>query len=122
MTDQPTLFDAARIHARRTDPYTSDKALKAIAKDTTLMHHIWNCAKAHCWPPPGEECTGYFNDTMLWEWCEIFMGSRQQRNVVARSRGLLEQAGLFRRIGVREYRGQELMHYEINTPFEFVNP
>ena len=55
-----------------------------------------------------------FNDTMLTAWLEWHTGRRQQRNVVARSRGLLVQAGLLREAGVQSYDGRELMHYEIH--------
>lgn len=105
---QPTLFDAARPHARRTDPYTSDQALKAIAKDGTLMHWIWWFADIR------RDLSEPFNDTQLTEWIEFATGKRQQRNVVARSRGMLEDAGLLRQAGVREYEGRELVHYEID--------
>lgn len=110
MTDQQSLpFEPARVHARRTDPYTSDKALKAVAKDGTLMQLIWTSAKLH-------RMSGKpFNDTLLTEWIERATCKRQQRNVVARSRGMLEDAGVFRQVGVRDYGGQQLMHYEIDT-------
>lgn len=109
MSEQPTLpFEPARVHARRTDPYTSDQALKAIAKDKSLMSWIWFCATLY--RDSGEP----FNDTQLTEWIERALCRRQQRNVIARSRGLLEDAGMFRQVGVREWMGRELMHYEID--------
>jgi hypothetical protein len=108
---QPMLpFEPARVHARKGDPYTSDQALKAIAKDTTLMNGIWVYASEvrRQFGHPA------FNDTMLTAWLEWHTGRRQQRNVVARSRGLLVQAGLLREAGVQSYDGRELMHYEIH--------
>lgn len=113
-------FDAARPHARRTDPYTSDQALKAIAKDGTLMAYIWHFAKHCATREPGVR-SGPFNDTELTEYIEDASGKRAQRNVVARSRGMLEDAGLLRQAGVREYEGRDLMHYEIQPTKEHGN-
>jgi hypothetical protein len=104
-------------HARRTDPYTSDKALKAIAKDTTLMASIWEAMRY------ARSLNAYANDTYITERIEQQTNTRQQRSVVARSRGLLEQAGMIRRVGVMEWRGREFMHFEIdpNNPKENPN-
>lgn len=102
------IFEPARVHARRTDPYTSDKALKAIAKDESLMAWIWYFAEV-----AGEDDQP-FNDTWLTEEIEARTGQRQQRNVIARSRGLLVQAGMLRSVGVLTYEGRELVHYEID--------
>lgn len=115
MTDgDPTLFDAARAHARRTDPFTSDQALKAIAKNDTLMGLIWQAAVVH--RAAGRD----WNDTELLHWIERASCRRQQRNVIARSRGMLEDAGMIRQTGVKVYDGRPLMHYEIdpNNPKE----
>lgn len=100
-------------HARKTDPFTSDQALKAIANDTTLMANIWKFAKVYA-------SRGPFNDSQMTQWIEVHTERRQQRNVIARSRGLLVQAGLLREAGIREYHNRELMHYEIdpNNPKE----
>lgn len=128
MSEQPSLFvvhdvddepphivqfERSRVHARSTDPYTSDKALKAIAKDGTLMAGIWYFA-VHCSTREPYDRVGPFNDSELTEYLEDATGKRQQRNVVARARGLLEDAGLLRQAGVREWDGRELMHYEID--------
>lgn len=123
MSEQPELWDAApqmtpeqsaatvvhlpRVHARRTDPYTSDQALKAIAKDGTLMSLIWKYANVY-------RSRGPFNDTQMAMWIEVATERRQQRNVIARARGLMEDAGLFRQVGVLDYHNRELMHYEIS--------
>lgn len=100
--------EAARPHARRGDPYTSDQALKAIAKDGTLMTHIWEAFTY------ARMVGVVVNDTYLTERIEQRTSQRQQRNVIARSRGLLEQAGMVRQIGVRTWRNREYMHYEIH--------
>lgn len=104
----PAHFEPARAHARRTDPFTSDQALKAIAKDGTLMANIWTVARMF------RQDQYPFNDTQLTEWVEHLTEHRQQRSVIARSRGLMEQAGMFRRVGVLTYEGRELVHYEID--------
>lgn len=132
MSGQPELWDAApqmtpeqraatvahlpRVHARRTDPYTSDQALKAIAKDGTLMQLIWTCAQLH------RVAMAPFNDTVLTAWIERATCKRQQRNVVARARGLLEDAGLFQQVGVRLCDGQPLMHYKISADYHRLIP
>jgi len=108
MSDQPSLFEPARVHARKGDPYTSDQALKAIAKDSTLMYWIWTVASSF------RRLEQPFNDTQLTLWIENCTGKRQQRNVIARSRGMLEDAGMLRQVGVGVYEGRELMHYEID--------
>ena len=116
--EQRVLYDQPRVHARRTDPYTSDQALKAIAKFGKLMYWIWFVAVEN-------RMYGYgrpFNDTQLTEAIELATGQRQQRNVVARSRGMLEDAGMLRQVGVRSYRGRELMHYEIDPNNKKENP
>jgi hypothetical protein len=113
---QRTLFEPSRAHARKTDPYTSDKAVKAIAKDGTLMYWIYLAAQA--WRDSGVP----FNDTQLTMWVETGTGKRQQRNVIARSRGMLEDAGFFRQVGVLPYKGQLLMHYEIDPNNKKENP
>lgn len=114
MSEQPNLFDADRPHARRTDPVTSDRTVKSIAKDGTLAYYVWTYAflkRAQEEP---------FNDTELTEWIERATCKRQQRNVIARARGLMEDAGLLRQVGIFYHQGRELMHYAIdpNNPKE----
>ena len=110
-------FEPSRAHARKTDPYTSDKALKAIAHDGTLMGWIWHLAVVY-----RDEYHQFFNDSILtWE-IEDRSGKRQQRNVIARSRGLLEDAGMLRQVGVRRWWDQDLMHYEIDPNNKKENP
>lgn len=114
---QASLFQADRPHARRTDPVTSDRAVKAIARDGTLMALIWLHAQA-C-----RHDNVLMNDTELWEWIErATTPQRQQRNVIARARGLMEDAGLLRQAGVFNYNGRDLMHYEIDPTNPKENP
>jgi hypothetical protein len=116
MTDQPSLFEPARPHARRTDPVTSDRAVKAIAQDGTLASLIW--LHAQCC----READVLMNDSELTEWMERATCQRQQRNVVARARGLMEDGGLLRQAGVHAYQGRDLMHYEIDPANPKENP
>jgi hypothetical protein len=107
-------IEAARAHARGTDPVTSDRTVKSIARDGTLSWHIWTIAKAY--RVGGRP----FNDTELTVMIEAATGQRQQRNVIARARGLMEDAGLLRQAGIFPFQGRDLMHYEIhpNNPKE----
>jgi len=98
-------------HARRSDPYTSDQAVKAIAKNGSLMNEIHMAARRWINREQG------FNDTELTEAIEWSTRTRQQRNVIARSRGLLVQAGILEPVGVFSYQGQPLMHYRLARPF-----
>lgn len=107
MTEQPAL-PFGRPHGRKTDPYTSDQALKAIARNGSLMSEIW-------WAANDASKKGWcFNDTWLTQRLEQYTGRRYQRNIIARARGLMLEAGLFRVVGPVLYEGRELMHYNIN--------
>lgn len=113
---QASLFEQNRAHARRTDPVTSDRAVKAIAKDGSLASLIWLHARA-C-----RQGGVLMNDTELTEWIERATCERQQRNVIARARGLMEDGGLLRQAGVFSYQGRDLMHYEIDPANTKENP
>lgn len=78
-------------HARLTDPLSSERAVAAIAKDSRLKDHILHAAE-RLYPV-------WFDDTDLLELVEEQTGRRQQRNVIARSRGLMERDGVFERMG-----------------------
>lgn len=112
----PTLFDLMPdAHARMSDPRSSHRAVAAIAKNGTLKQLIWEYATARYWEDWGRtSIPGTFNDTQLWEHLEIRTGQRQQRNVIARARGLMEKDGLFLGIGERLWNGHALEHYTIN--------
>jgi hypothetical protein len=54
-----------------------------------------------------------FDDTDLHELVEEQTGRRQQRNVIARARGLMENAGMFVRIGERVRDNRKTMHFRL---------
>jgi len=113
---QASLFEPARAHARRGDPRTSDATVKSIAKEGTYASLIWVHAQA-C-----RQAGVLMNDTELTDWLERAVSKRLQRNVVARARGLMEDAGLLCQAGVFVYQGRELMHYEIDPTNPKENP
>lgn len=78
-------------HARLTDPLSSERAVAAIAANDTLKNHIIAAAE-RLYPV-------WFDDTDLLMLVEEQTGRRQQRNVIARSRGLMERDGMFERMG-----------------------
>ena len=92
-------------HARITDPISSERAVAAIAVNDTLKEHILYAAK-RLHPV-------YFDDTDLLELVEEQTERRQQRNVIARSRGLMERDGIFDRVGMirRIDPNRETVHF-----------
>lgn len=101
-------------HARRSDPSSSHIAVAAIAADAKLVEQIRHAARRlH---------PSLFDDTDLVQLVEDQTGRRQQRNVIARSRGLMEYAGEFVRVGVRKRDNRETMHYRLPHPGEQIEP
>ena len=92
-------------HARLSDPISSERAVAAIAANDSLKNHIMYAAK-RMYPV-------YFDDTDLLELVEEQTERRQQRNVIARSRGLMEREGLFERVGLirRIDPNRETIHF-----------
>lgn len=72
------------MHARKGDPASSDRALRAIAKNGTMRSLIIEALVCHEMPVSDDDILAYVED---------FTMNRQQRNVIARTRGLLESAG-----------------------------
>jgi len=102
-------------HARLSDPLSSERAVVAISKDMTLKDHIVAAAKAlH---------PAWFDDTDLLIVIENVTGRRQQRNVIARSRGLMERDGMFERIGEVQRGDRKTVHFclpgQRDTPLPF---
>jgi hypothetical protein len=92
-------------HARRSDPLSSHDTVKSIAKDGTMRGDLLDAARTF---------PGRFNDTELWERVEMRTGRRWQRNVVARTRDLMEHDGIFVRVGMASFRGgRELVDFEL---------
>lgn len=102
MTDTP--------HARRTDAISSHLALQALGRAQSLKTHVITAALiledpfGTCW------C-----DTELTEKIEAITGKRQQRNVIARTRGLLEQDGWIEKVGLFDYDGRPHLHFKLTS-------
>jgi hypothetical protein len=100
---QPALFSDP--HARRSDPTSSHVAVAAIGADARLADHIRHAAqRLH---------PSLFDDTDLLELVEEQSGRRQQRNVIARSRGLMENDGQFVRVGMRNRGTRTTVHFRL---------
>ena len=95
-------------HARMSDPVSSDIAVKAIVANTRLADQIM--AAARSFNPVA------FDDTDLLFVVEEATGRRQQRNVIARARGRLEQLGELERIGLRDRGDRFTLHFTITKP------
>jgi hypothetical protein len=90
-------------HARLSDPISSEVAVAAIARNTSLKDNIMLAAeRLH---------PQWFDDTDLLELVEEQTGKRQQRNVIARSRGLMERDGLFVRMGMVHRGSRNTVHF-----------
>lgn len=77
------------IYARKGDPASSDRALRTIAKNGTMRGLIIEALVYHEMP---------VSDDMILNYVENITDKRQQRNVIARTRGLLENAGYCLRV------------------------
>jgi hypothetical protein len=94
-------------HARRFDPASSHEAVGHIAKARTL-HELVRDA--------GASLKEMFSDTDLWVEVERVSGRRQQRNVIARTRGLHTaphgpMSAWFEGVGSFRQDGKLLEHY-----------
>jgi hypothetical protein len=102
-------------HARLSDPISSELTVASLGKDTSYKALVvWAARYAerleeHNGRPP------HWNDTQLWEIIERHTSRRHQRNVISRTRGLLERDGWFENVGLFEYEGRPLVHF-ILTP------
>lgn len=110
MHAQPATRDDP--HARRSDPTSSHEAVVAIARNSILADHILHAAR-RVHPAP-------FDDWDLVELVEEQTGRKQQRNVIARARGLMEREGTFVRLGVKQRPGDErkTLHFRLPHPGE----
>ena len=100
-TDQPSLFDVANPRAR--GPVQSQLTLTSLGKDTTLKHRI-ACAvvelskiRVTSMVDGAQVCVFArpVTDDDITDRLELVHARRFQRNVVARTRGLMEHAGWF---------------------------
>jgi hypothetical protein len=132
----PTLFDDVTAHvvepvalplsdggsARRSDPVSSHITVQSIIADKSMAAHI---IRAVVWLAEVSELRHYSDgdsiavgytrpvtDDLVWEVLERESGRRMQRNVIARSRGLLERDGWFERVPDVESRtGRPVIAY-----------
>jgi hypothetical protein len=81
-------------HARFTDPVQSDETVKSLGKDTNLKSLIYH-AVLHL-QGPGRNLVGDqgVTDDEIWAYLESTTGRRFQRNVLARTRGLMANDNL----------------------------
>lgn len=104
-------------HARRTDPLSSHLTLASLGKDESLKARVLAAAFRL-----EERLDGApWNDTQLTEEIERHTRTRQQRNVIARTRDLMTaelvgdewSVGWFRPVGLFAWDGRDLMHYQL---------
>ena len=99
--DQLPLFETGAAHAR--GPLQSQQTLDSLGHDQGMKFRIALAtvmlSEVQTWPVEG---SGYVTvhtepvtDDAITEWMEHRFGRRYQRNVIARTRGLMEQAGWF---------------------------
>lgn len=110
--------------ARRADPLSSHLTLASLGKDESLKARVLAAAfrleDRHGGAP--------WNDTQLTEEIERHTRTRQQRNVIARTRDLMTaelvpgaepphtfewSVGWFRPVGLFAWEGRDLMHYQL---------
>ena len=96
------MSDTAPL-ARTSDPSSSHIANAKIAADATLAQHIEHAARSLL--------PQWFDDTDLLVLVERQTGRRQQRNVIARSRGLMERDGKFERVGLVQRSDRKTIHF-----------
>lgn len=104
-------------HARRSDPISSHLTLHSLGKDDSLKQRVLSAA----FRIEGRTGGKPWNDTQLTEEIERATRKRQQRNVIARTRDLMTDAGWFEPVGLDRYDGRELMHYQL-TPAAICAP
>ena len=80
-------------HARLSDPVSSEYTVASIGRDTSLRRLVMN-AVIECYEPGG--CV---TDDVVLTHIELRQQRRFQRNVLARTRGLLENEGWLARHG-----------------------
>jgi len=120
-----TMSPDRPAHARRSDPLSSHLTLASLGRDDSLKARVLAAAFRL------EERSGGrpWNDTQLTEEIERHTRTRQQRNIIARTRDLMTAEwvtttdadgvvtgahwtqGWFRPTGLDQYEGRELSHY-----------
>jgi hypothetical protein len=103
MTDQPSLFEVDNARAR--GPIQSQLTVSSLGRDTTLKFRIaaaivsLSTRVAIAETADGRALVYYYDrpvtDDAITAHLEAVYDRRFQRNVIARTRGLMEQAGWF---------------------------
>lgn len=84
------------MHARLSDPVTSEHRLNTLDRDQRFKDIVLDCALE----------LGTFSDTALTYAVERRLGTRQQRNVVARTRLNWEREGRIERLPYTDGQGE----------------
>jgi hypothetical protein len=90
---QTSIFDVPEPSGRRTDPISSHVTVKSLGKDTSLKMMVLRAFIEASWN--GDEVTLASDDRIV-AVLEATYQRRFQRNVVARTRGLLEPEWVWR--------------------------
>lgn len=94
------MIGADAPNARTSDPLSSHLANIRIRTNKTLKDLVlWATLAMSVDDMTNPQFLNHINDDMLLVWIEDKTRKRQQRNVLARTRGLLERDGLICRIG-----------------------
>lgn len=100
------------VSARATDPTSSHVTVRSLAKDGSSYRMILTAVcQLHLGSTFGMTPTKLVTDDRVVQALETVMDRRFQRNVVARSRGLLEP-DYIQRVGVMpDSNGRSILHY-----------
>lgn len=109
---QDSLFDTADVHARISDPVTSEQMQVSLGKDTGYRMLVLRATRELCDYDDGHVAT----DDLVLDLIEFWTKRRHQRNVIARTRGLLERDGLIRRRPdtITNTSGREVITYTVS--------
>ncbi len=93
MFHQDTLFDTRPARAR--GPRSSQMTLDSLGRDESLKRNIARAVMACSVQDDPQTYDRPVTDDDITDWLETRFRRRFQRNVIARTRGLLQQAGWF---------------------------
>lgn len=105
---------ATTTHARRSDPLSSELTLRSLGRDTTAKARVIQAAaRIELQTRQGGGGHRPWTDTELLEEIEHMTNKRWQRNVVARTRGLLVNDGWIEQAGMFTFRGKPHLHFRL---------
>lgn len=109
---QTSIFDVPEPSGRRTDPISSHVTVKSLGKDTSLKMMVLRALIEASWD--GDNLTSVTDDDIVYM-LEQRHGRRFQRNVVARTRGLMEPEWVCR-VGIGgTYKGRPVLFFVPST-------